>query len=465
MSLADSPVSSSSSDDFALFLDAELDTTSDALVDAEEVAEEEQSDEADANNYDVDLKRVKRRKLELSEDVSEDVINRQSSSSQGEPEEVLLGSSPKKNMCPHPGVYAGMCMKCGQKMDDESGVAFGYIHKNLRLANDEITRLRDKDLKNLLRNKKLYLVLDLDHTLLNSTRLPDITEEERYLNGQRDALPDTLRSSLFRVDWMQMMTKLRPFVHTFLKEASNFFEMYIYTMGERPYALEMARLLDPEDIYFNSRILAQGDCTQRHQKGLDVVLGQESAVIILDDTEGVWGKHKENLILMERYHFFASSCKHFGFNCKSLSELKSDESETEGALPTVLKILQRAHSLFFDEERKDKLEDRDVRQVLKAIRKEVLNGCKVVFSRVFPTNFPAENHSLWKMAEQLGATCSLELDPSVTHVVSMDAGTDKSRWAVQEKKHLVHPRWIEASNYMWLKQPEENFPVAQSKNK
>lgn len=51
---------------------------------------------------------------------------------------------------------------------------------------------------------------------------------------------------------------------------------------------------------------------------------------------------------MERYHFFASSCKQFGFNCKSLSELRSDESETEGALATILKILQRIHSLFFD---------------------------------------------------------------------------------------------------------------------
>lgn len=85
-----------------------------------------------------------------------------------------------------------------------------------------------------------------------------------------------------------MMTKLRPFVHTFLKEASNLFEMYIYTMGERPYAIQMAKLLDPGDVYFNSRIIAQGDCTQRHQKGLDVVLGQESAVIILDDTEPVF---------------------------------------------------------------------------------------------------------------------------------------------------------------------------------
>ena len=84
-----------------------------------------------------------------------------------------------------------------------------------------------------------------------------------------------------------MMTKLRPFVHTFLEEASNLFEMYIYTMGERPYALAMADLLDPGNKYFHSRIIAQGDCTQKYQKGLDIVLGRESVVLILDDTQAV----------------------------------------------------------------------------------------------------------------------------------------------------------------------------------
>ena len=98
-------------------------------------------------------------------------------------------------------------------------------------------------------------------------------------------LTDALKGNLFRLDFMHMMTKLRPFVRTFLKEASKLFEMYIYTMGERAYAVEMAKLLDPENIYFNSKVIAQGDCTQRHQKGLDVVVGQDSAVLILDDTE------------------------------------------------------------------------------------------------------------------------------------------------------------------------------------
>lgn len=76
-------------------------------------------------------------------------------------------------------------------------------------------------------------------------------------------------------------------MHTFLEQASKLFDMYIYTMGERPYALEMAKLLDPSGVYFTSRVIAQGDCTTKHQKGLDVVLGNERAVLILDDTEAV----------------------------------------------------------------------------------------------------------------------------------------------------------------------------------
>jgi RNA polymerase II C-terminal domain phosphatase-like 3/4 len=89
------------------------------------------------------------------------------------------------------------------------------------------------------------------------------------------------------MDFMHMMTKLRPIVHTFLKEASEMFEMYIYTMGDRAYALEMAKLLDPQREYFSARVISRDDGTHRHQKGLDVVLGQESAVLILDDTENV----------------------------------------------------------------------------------------------------------------------------------------------------------------------------------
>ncbi|XVE71912.1 hypothetical protein DITRI_Ditri10aG0189200 [Diplodiscus trichospermus] len=444
----DSPVHSSSSDDFAALIDAELEAGSSGSSPDEQDDEDEEADadyNSNDNDEDLDSRRNKRCKTEKLEDLEEP----QGSSSQGLIEQKIEVSF-KEDICTHPGSFGQMCILCGQRLDNESGVTFGYIHKGLRLGNDEIVRLRSTDMKNLLRQKKLYLVLDLDHTLLNSTQLMHLTPEEEYLNGQSDSLQDVSKGSLFRLDFMHMMTKLRPFVRTFLKEASEMFEMYIYTMGDRPYALEMAKLLDPGREYFSDRVISRDDGTQKHQKGLDVVLGQESAVVILDDTENAWMKHKDNLILMERYHFFASSCHQFGYNCKSLSQLKSDESVPDGALASVLKVLRQIHHIFFD--------------VLKAVRKEVLKCCKIVFSRVFPTKVQADCHILWKMAEQLGATCSTETDSSVTHVVSTDAGTEKSRWAVKEKKFLVHPRWIDAANFLWQKQPEENFPVSQAKN-
>ncbi|KAG5103919.1 hypothetical protein JHK82_040889 [Glycine max] len=348
------------------------------------------------------------------------------------------------DICTHPGSFGNMCIRCGQKLDGESGVTFGYIHKGLRLHDEEISRLRNTDMKSLLCRKKLYLVLDLDHTLLNSTHLAHLTSEESHLLNQTDSLRDVSKGSLFKLEHMNMMTKLRPFVRPFLKEASEMFEMYIYTMGDRPYALEMAKLLDPQGEYFNAKVISRDDGTQKHQKGLDVVLGQESAVLILDDTEHAWMKHKDNLILMERYHFFGSSCRQFGFNCKSLAELKSDENETDGALAKILKVLKQVHCMFFD--------------MLSLVRREVLSGCVIIFSRIVHGAIP----SLRKMAEQMGATCLTEIDPSVTHVVATDAGTEKCRWAVKEKKFVVHPLWIEAANYFWQKQPEENFILKKS---
>ena len=58
-------------------------------------------------------------------------------------------------------------------------------------------------------------------------------------------------------------------------------------MAERSYALEMANLLDPEHVYFSSKVLSQDNCTKKFQKGLDVLLGNESNVVVLDDTENV----------------------------------------------------------------------------------------------------------------------------------------------------------------------------------
>ncbi|KAL5231096.1 hypothetical protein ABZP36_029872 [Zizania latifolia] len=466
-SLSPSPSSSSGSDDFAALLDEELEFISgaDSAFDpsASVASDDEEDDEVLAvveEDDDIVETSTKRRRVE--DQCQDRGTAMRPDDAIGSSKDVQIEICP-----PHPGFFGGLCFRCGKRQDEEDvpGVAFGYIHKGLRLGTSEIERVRRADWKNLLRERKLVLILDLDHTLINSTKLFDMSAAENDLGIQTAASKDDPDRSLFTLETMQMLTKLRPFVLKFLKEASNMFEMYIYTMGDKAYAIEIAKLLDPRNVYFGSKVISNSDCTQRHQKGLDVVLGAESVAVILDDTEYVWQKHKENLILMERYHYFASSCRQFGFGARSLSESMQDERESDGALATILDVLKRIHTIFFDSAVENALSSQDVRQVIKRVRQEVLQGCKLVFSRVFPSNCRPQDQMIWKMAEQLGAVCCTDVDSTVTHVVALDLGTEKARWAVDHKKFLVHPRWIEAANFRWKRQQEKDFPVALPKEK
>ncbi|EAZ24936.1 hypothetical protein OsJ_08716 [Oryza sativa Japonica Group] len=153
-------------------------------------------------------------------------------------------------------------------------------------------------LASLLRARKLILVVDLDHTLVNSTADYDIS-------------------------------------------------------GTEDYAAAVAKLLDPDGVYFGERIISRDESPQPDRKSLDVVFGsapasaaERAAVVILDDTAEVWEGNSDNLIEMERYHYFASSCRDFGspWECThSLSERGVDESERAAAL----RVLRRVHAGFF----------------------------------------------------------------------------------------------------------------------
>lgn len=141
---------------------------------------------------------------------------------------------------------------------------------------------------------------------------------------------------LFRFPHMGMWTKLRPGIWNFLEkvsmlfnknefinsihelfvsiplipyfstfQASKLFELHLYTMGNKLYATEMAKVLDPKGVLFNGRVISKGDDGDNvdgdpKSKDLEGVLGMESAVIIIDDSIRVWPHNKLNLIVVER---------------------------------------------------------------------------------------------------------------------------------------------------------------------
>ena len=102
------------------------------------------------------------------------------------------GGSGSGSTCPpHPAYMFGLCIRCGEPKPEQDAAADAtvaaaategpsvtvrHLHRqHMELSAAEAARLRDVGLSKLLAHGKLVLVLDLDHTLLNSARISDIT--------------------------------------------------------------------------------------------------------------------------------------------------------------------------------------------------------------------------------------------------------------------------------------------------
>ncbi len=399
---------------------------------------------------------------------------------------------------PHPGYMGGICIRCGmekaraeleEKRDRPGGglsprseyffrlkengapgasdrespknMTLNYIHHGLEVSKTEMERAKQKTKKQALERKKLLLVLDLDHTLLHSTRMADVSEADAVkLHGLLQAQEDRygvegVPPVLFHLGHMGMWTKFRPGVREFLEQAQKNFDLHVFTMGDKNYAAEMARLLDPSGALFSGRVASSSDADGTMTKDLDVLLGSDDMMVILDDTVGVWPKHKANVIQMKRYLFFPADAVKFGSEGTSYLEVGGDEDPEDGALGSALRVLHQSHDMFFSGA--DGAHAGDIRECLASLRRNVLRGCTIMFTRVIPKDVDQSRHAAWVIATQMGATCVEECSRSVTHVVT-GGTTSKSTWGIKHGKHVVSIDWLYACGFAWKKVDENEFP-------
>ncbi|XP_020243503.1 RNA polymerase II C-terminal domain phosphatase-like 4 [Asparagus officinalis] len=240
------------------------------------------------------------------------------------------------------------CKRLKKLVGDECVASLRCINKGTNVSSWDVARLRQENTKKILKEKKLMLILDLDNTLLHSVRDGDLSSEDERLMQMRESSEDERGRSVFR--WRGMATKLRPHVRSFLKEAKG--------------------------VYFENKILSSEDCTRPRRKGLDVVLGEEKAMVIVDDNDKVWGKHVMNQIDIKRYHFFGPKRPLFDLDGNALSEMEELESK-ESELARCLELLRCIHWLFFNPVNHADFYDSDVRQILMDIKDEVEYGSGV----------------------------------------------------------------------------------------
>lgn len=324
------------------------------------------------------------------------------------------------------------------------------------------------DVNSLLQRRQLCLVLDLDHTLVNSTRFSEVGPDmELRLRGLQN-MPNAAERYLYELPHIQMWTKLRPGVQDFLARAAECFELWIHTNGSRSYAMAVVELLDPTGKLFGPRIIAQGsgdpaqiDLAKRLRAGLE---GRDMVAIIVDDTSSVWSEHPENLFLVEPYMFFPGQRS----TVRSLLETERDEVAERGMLRIAMDVLLRVHHRVFEAlstppvrgpDGRLVYERWDVPHILQLERSEVLRGVVIMFSRIIPLDEPPMQHALWLRAEAFGATCTTDMSDAVTHLVTNTQHTLKAQWARENGKFIVSAAWLKCSYTLWQRAPEADFPV------
>ncbi|XP_074303337.1 RNA polymerase II C-terminal domain phosphatase-like 4 [Silene latifolia] len=234
-----------------------------------------------------------------------------------------------------------------------------------------VKEARDDNLRSLIARKKLHLVLDLDHTLLHTVTLNELTPSDRECLRHRSRRNWLKEGKLFMIK-DNFLVKPRPNVHTFLKEASTMFDLSVFTLGTKGYATKAVEILDPNGLYISpSNVFSVEDCKRPMIKGLDVMNLNERVSLIVDDIKRVWVDHPKNVIEIEPYLFFEVKSNSKRTNMKHAGlQMGGDESEKYGELARVLRELKKIHIAFFDNTEASQVgyENRDVRDVVEDVR-------------------------------------------------------------------------------------------------
>lgn len=256
--------------------------------------------------------------------------------------------------CRHEVVWFGMCTECGEAVNESeeaekssSRVKFQYVAGGVEATQERAETLKEEQLRIALSNRKFLLVLDLDHTLVNTCLLSDLNQEELDIltNWER-------QEELHFWSGSDLCTKFRPNCWQFLSRVSELCDLYVFTMGNREYAEQVVTMLDPDGTRFSSRVISAQDASEESSKSLDIVVGKEEGVLIVDDSPNVWRNHEDNVIPIERYLFFPPSAHHFFPSGHSLLELHSDENASDDPsscpLMAILDVICSIHSSYFN---------------------------------------------------------------------------------------------------------------------
>lgn len=369
--------------------------------------------------------------------------------------------------CVHSTVYGGLCVVCHRPVDAPEGgsnlLVVGGARQTLVMSDSAVRREADAMTRRLRRERRLLLVLDIDHTILHASNDP--RAGALHAAGE----PGVHR---LRLGKATHHVKLRPGLAEFLGRAKELFHMHVYTMGVRRYAEAVLRVVDPAGTFFAGRVVSRDDMPGKASKELQrLVPCDPSMVLILDDTVDVWTEQAPNVVWAHRFTRFGGLSETYVPPDVAAARAAGDETAAAAAaassqaaadrdtvLGSVWPVLEAAHTMYYGGAHQT------VPRILRGVSRSVLDGVVLLFTRVFPTGLSdarKKAHPLWRMAKHLGARVCEGADfAGVTHVVAEgEQDTSKVRFGrSKEGVHVVHSAWLLHCGAHLARASEADFP-------
>eukprot|EP01017_Pseudomicrothorax_dubius_P028954 TRINITY_DN3485_c0_g4_i2.p1 TRINITY_DN3485_c0_g4~~TRINITY_DN3485_c0_g4_i2.p1 ORF type:complete len:502 (-),score=103.95 TRINITY_DN3485_c0_g4_i2:111-1616(-) len=310
--------------------------------------------------------------------------------------------------------FTKLCTVCNEAVQQIK--TYLFIDKGLTVPEKEALKSLEQVKKDLLAQKKLILILDIDNTLLHAAKRLEPYKDE-----------DTFE---LKYPGARFVVKRRPFLKEFLNQMKVHFKIYLYTMASKQYALDVAREFGA-DITFNDKDILSFDDHKEGKKSLSKVLpGEESVVLILDDRIDVW-ENQANLVFTEPYFYFAEDREN-----KKLNIVKKNDIYLKFAAITLSKI----HKAFFALHEVGM--EADVRTIQSKIRENILSGVNAAFSG-FPKHRDSDTPEIANTVLRSGGKVTQEVTATTTHlIVKQKCSTSKVKKATQLKIPIIHWHWL-----------------------
>ncbi|CAD8149738.1 unnamed protein product [Paramecium pentaurelia] len=166
-----------------------------------------------------------------------------------------------------------------------------YARNSLKGPSEKFLRSRFIRLRESNQKKSKLLILDLDETLIHSCTSRDSPQVTITLQEDEDKF--------------DLCFNVRPFCKEFLKEMSNYYNIYLFTASSELYANAIVNHLDPKRQYIND-ILCRNNCFETKNgffiKDLRIITNRPlKDIVIVDNLPHSFGLQLENGIPILEY--------------------------------------------------------------------------------------------------------------------------------------------------------------------